>query len=51
MYRSVLVTRDLEGFSRMLVARSGIRLARVYDSASTVCAKTFIIYITMTDGS
>jgi hypothetical protein len=48
MYRSVLVTRDLEGISRMLVARSGIRLARVYDSATTGCAKTFIIYITMT---
>jgi len=32
----------------MLVARSGIRLAWVYDSVTTVCAKTFIIYITMT---
>jgi len=48
MYRSVLVTRDMAGISRMLVARSGIRLARVYDSATTVCAKTFIIYVTMT---
>ena len=48
MYRSVLVTRDLEGISRMPVARSRIRLAWVYDSVTTVCAKTFIIYITVT---
>jgi len=48
MYRSVLVTRDLECISRMLVAQSGIRLARVCDSATTVCAETFIIHITMT---
>jgi hypothetical protein len=48
MYRSVLVTRDLAGISRMLVARIGIPLARVYDSATTVCAKTCIIYVTMT---
>jgi hypothetical protein len=47
MYRSLLVTRDLEDISRMLVARKGIRLARIYDSVATVCAKTFSIYITM----
>jgi hypothetical protein len=41
-YSSVMVTRETWNVCKCGQDGVGIRLARVYDSATTVCAKTFI---------
>ena len=44
-YSVVLVNRDLE---EIRIARVTTSLARIYDSATAMCAKTLIIYISVT---